>query len=401
MRLIAFPGHGLSPEQQAALVELEAALDGDGTGPEADYWRELRADVRGLAPPIDPTFEQALRGRLHAAQPPVKPRRGLRSAVSGAPRRPLLAAAATFAVIGASAVTVLALTGGRAGSVHSAPALPDSAVFRSGAPDSTGTASGPRLSAPAVHSARTDNAGRALSPPLAAGAEAPGQTGGRLQNLGASISLGAGTQGVQQLAGRVGRLAVAAGGFVESSRVQLQQGASGEALMLLQIPSAKLPATLAQLERIAPVRAEAQSLQDVTGQCETASARLSAARAERAALLRALAGATTPAAIESLHARLAQAGRQIAAAERQRTAVSRRAARAQVEVTVLGEAAHGGGGLTLRRGLDEAGHVLAVSLAVLMIAAAVLIPLGIALTALALGGRYWRRQRRERVLSSR
>ena len=40
-------------------VELKAALAGDGQGPAADCWRELRADVRSLAPPLDPELEAA------------------------------------------------------------------------------------------------------------------------------------------------------------------------------------------------------------------------------------------------------------------------------------------------------------------------------------------------------
>ena len=165
------------------------------------------------------------------------------------------------------------------------------------------------------------------------------------------------------------------------------------------LPSAKLQATLSQLERIAPVRAETQSLQDITAEYHAAVSRLAAARAERSALLRALASATTAEAIESLHARLAGAAHQISAAEHQQASVSRQASQAQVEVTVLGEAHHAGGG-TLGRGLRDAGKVLTVSLAVLVVAAAVLVPLTLLLLAFALGGRFWRRQRRERVLGS-
>ena len=212
--------------------------------------------------------------------------------------------------------------------------------------------------------------------------------------------MSAGSEGVQRVADRVGRATVAAGGFVQSSRVQTQQGSSGEALLTLVLPSAKLQTTLAQLERLAPVRAETQSLQDITAEYHAAGTRLAAARAERSALLRALERAATPAAIESLHARLAAAAREIAAAEHQQASVSHRASRAQVEVTVLGGPHHAGSGSTLGRGLSDAVSVLTVSLAVLLVVAAVLVPLGLLVAALVLGGRVWRRQRRERVLGS-
>ena len=156
--------------------------------------------------------------------------------------------------------------------------------------------------------------------------------------------------------------------------------------MTLVLPSAKLQGTLARLERIAAVRGESQSLQDITSEYDAAGARLSAAKAERAALLRALANATTAAAVESLHARLAEASREISAAERQQASVSHRASQAQVEVTVLGPVHHGGGS-TLGQGLHDAGKVLTVSLAVLVVAAAVLVPLGLLLAVAMVGGR--------------
>ena len=66
---------------------------------------------------------------------------------------------------------------------------------------------------------------------------------------------------------------------------------------------------------------------------------------------------------------------------------------------MLGEAHHGGGS-TLGRGVSDAGKVLTVSLAVLVVAAAVLVPLSLLVAAVVFGERAWRRQRRERVLGS-
>jgi hypothetical protein len=69
-----------------------------------------------------------------------------------------------------------------------------------------------------------------------------------------------------------------------------------------------------------------------------------------------------------------------------------------VEVTVVGDARAASEGLTLHRGLHDAGRVLLVTLTVLLIAAAILVPLAILLAALAAGVRAWRRYQRERVL---
>ncbi|HEY2201220.1 MAG TPA: hypothetical protein VGH56_04995, partial [Solirubrobacteraceae bacterium] len=64
MRVIPFPGASGTGPEESWLAELEAALNGDGQGPRADSWRELRDDVRALAPPMDPDFERQLSERI-------------------------------------------------------------------------------------------------------------------------------------------------------------------------------------------------------------------------------------------------------------------------------------------------------------------------------------------------
>lgn len=397
MRVIPFAPPRMSDADARALAEIEAALDGDGTGTEADYWRELRADVRSLSEPLDPVFADALRQRVSAPRHPARSRRGLAAAVAHR-RGVALAFASSLAAV---LVAVFAF-----GWTTSNSPQPHGLAPAAAGPARIVEEAGPV--APGVEASHRHRAGKAEAEVVAGGSAASGAAGveepagearGRLQHLGASISLGGGAEGVQRVADGVGRATVANGGFVESSRVQTQQGSAGEAFLTVVLPSAKLQATLSQLERIAPVRAENQSLQDITAEYHAAVSRLAAARAERSALLRALASATTPAAIESLHARLAGAAHEISAAEHQQASVSHQASQAQVEVTVLGEAHNAGGG-TLGRGLRDAGKVLTVSLAVLVVAVAVLIPLTLLLVAFALGGRLWRRQRRERVLGS-
>jgi hypothetical protein len=73
MKIIPFPGGDSTSPDEAWLAELEAALNGDGEGASADSWRELRADVRALAPPMDPEFERELQtaGRPMARATPI------------------------------------------------------------------------------------------------------------------------------------------------------------------------------------------------------------------------------------------------------------------------------------------------------------------------------------------
>jgi hypothetical protein len=150
------------------------------------------------------------------------------------------------------------------------------------------------------------------------------------------------------------------------------------------------------------VRAESQTLQDITNTYDAARQRLSDATAERQALLHALAQASTEGEIDSLRERLAQNRGAIATAQAAFQAVSQRASTSEVEVTVIGDKSLGSeGGLTLSRGLHDAGRVLVVTFAVLLIAAAVLVPLGLVIFALVGGRRAWRRRQRERVLDTR
>src|ERR1700677_1656939 len=98
MKVIPFPGAGAERPDEAWLAELEAALDGTAEGPRADSWRELREDVRALAPPMNPEFERELgermaerRARSALKQPhrPKQPRR--RRGWLRPPSRPALA----------------------------------------------------------------------------------------------------------------------------------------------------------------------------------------------------------------------------------------------------------------------------------------------------------------------
>ena len=439
MRIIPFPGRddvgpAMGPDEHW-LSELEASLNGTREGQGADSWRQLRDDVRALAPPMTPEFEQKLRARIAG--------RGTRSAV-GPPRRPkqperptgrseerhrsrrphrrlgrlrptpptLAALSVTFAMI---AAVLIAAPWRPAG--HTVETSPKSSSLAARA-DRLGPAFGPAESASATGAgaakassnsagagasvsagaARNASPATATNAPVFSGASA---APGRVQQLGASITLTATPGEVQTVADRVSRLAVSDGGFVQSSHVQVQQTGTSEAGLDLSLPSTKLSAALASLGQIAPVRAESQSLQDITNTYDAARQRLADATAERQALLRALSKASTEGQIDSLHERIAQNRGAIASAQSALQTVSQHASTAEVEVTVTGDGHTASEGLTLHRGLHDAGRVLVVTLAILLIAAAILVPLVLLLAALVTARRMWRRYQRERVLDAR
>jgi hypothetical protein len=415
MRLIVFPGGEDTPPEEGWVAELDAALSGDARGSAADSWRELREDVRSLAPP--PSDELMLRlereladlagplaGTAGGASPgtlgDTSAPRTRRRASLRSPGRPLQAAAAALAAAVVVAAVVVGL--GYHGSSGGGQAVPAPRVAagpvhvahagRSQNEPSNGVA------APAAKGDLEPVPSAASQPATSAASQPAGAAPGRVQQLAASVGLEATPADVQAVSDGVARLAVREEGFVEDSHVQVQQHGASEATLTLRLPSARLGAALAAIGRLAPVSAESQSLQDITNAYDSARQRVADATAERAALERALAKATTEGEIDSLRERLAQSRAALAQARAALAAVSERASTAEVEVTVLGDAQSSGEGLTFHRGLHDAGRVLTVAAIVLLIAAAALVPLALTLAALAGARGSWRRYARERAL---
>jgi hypothetical protein len=343
----------------------------------------LREDVRSLASPIDPDFQARLRERLTispsaTAKPaPETPRRRLSWPLL---RDPRLAGGLVTAV--AAIVAAVVIAGPFSHNGHREIARPL---------DTQGT------SGSAAASGGSESKFEEVAPVPSSAPASPAKASGRVQELGASISLASTPSQIQLVADGASRLAVADGGFIQSSHVEVA-GKASEATLQLSVPSAKLTAILAALGRLAPVSAESQSLQDITGAYSAAKRRLADVLAERGALLRALTHASTQGEIESLHRRLSLAGGGIARAQTALAGLSRRASNSSIEVTVLGNGHTTSEGLTLHRGLHDAERVLIVVLIGLLIGLAGLVPvllvLAVAVTALRRG----RQVMRERAL---
>ncbi len=409
MKVIPFPGGGsASPDEAAWLAELEAALNGDGDGAIADSWRELRQDVRALAPPMELEFERQLRAQIAERATRAAPKQPHRR--SGWLRPPgRLGSAAGIAAVGAVIAAVVIAGPWRTGTgpIEALPHQPAASSNAGRAEASTPGVSAPKGAFRAAKNATAEGSASASAgatsnaPASAPAAGGVGSAPGRVQQLAASITLAATPSDVQETANRVSRLAVSDGGFVQSSHVQVQQPGASEANLMLSIPSAKLSGALASLGQLAPVRAESQSLQDITNTYDAARRRLSDATAERQALLHALSRATTEGQIDSLRERLSQNRDTIAQAQSTFQTVSQHASTAEVEVTVLGDAHAGSEGFTLHRGLHDVGRVLVVTLVILLIAAAILVPLALLIFALLTARRAWLRYQRERMLDAR
>jgi hypothetical protein len=419
MRIIPFPADEPLPGQDAWSAKLDAALSGEAQDPAAEAWRELRGDVRSLAPAMTPAFEASLARRLErlgalqgdavrgetqartadstdtapGSSADAAGRAGALARFRRGPRsHSAFAAGATVLV---AIVVALLIAGGRGlWATNESPP-----VERMLAPASGASGHSPALTPKGALQSATSSGAQQVSPlvgePSAAGAAS---AHGRVQQLAASVTLGATAASLQSISDQVAQLAVRDGGYVRSSAVQVQQRGASEATLALRLPSARLGAALAAIGRLAPIRAENQSLQDITDAYGAAQRRLSDAEAERRAQLRALTAATTEGQIHALRERLSASRAAVARAHSAVNAVSQRASTAEVEVSILGDARAASEGLTLHRGLHDAGRVLVVALIVLLIAASVLVPLALVLAALVGARSTWRRYSRERVL---
>ncbi|HXB17119.1 MAG TPA: DUF4349 domain-containing protein [Solirubrobacteraceae bacterium] len=374
MKVIRFPG-----AESALGEEIDAMLNGELAGPQALSLRELREDVRALALPLDPEFERELQMRVGEwAREQREPRPPLRERVSrrltASPGRSLALGGVVAAL--AALLVVFVLVGGSSNQ-YAERSFPKN---------------GP-IAVP--HAAKAQSAAGSAAEQL--GTSAPAASApARLQQQGGSVTLAPSGEGVQEAADSVTSLAASDGGYISSSHVQIRHGGTSEAQIVLNVPSKKLNEAIAALGRIAPERAVSQESQDITGTYEAAQRQLHDDEAVRRALLRALSNASTQGEIESLRDRLASNREALAHDRAAVKSVSTRASTSQLEVTITGGAAKEG--LTLSRGLDDAGDVLAAVGAVLLIALAVLVPLGLVLVALAWVRRTWLRRRREAAL---
>ncbi|HEU4978328.1 MAG TPA: DUF4349 domain-containing protein, partial [Solirubrobacteraceae bacterium] len=178
----------------------------------------------------------------------------------------------------------------------------------------------------------------------------------------------------------------------------------GGATFLLRVPSASLGDALARLSRLAHVASLQQSSTDVTGSYDALAARLRDARAERSALLNALAKASTAGEIASLRARLAIVRGRIGALQQQLDGLRGQARMASVEVSVDGRRR---AAVAPHRhpwspgdALHDAGRVLEVAAGAALVGGAALLPLALLATAAALAARSLRRRRREQALDA-
>jgi hypothetical protein len=388
----------LTPAELRELAAVDATLEGRAVDDDLAELAELALALRAEAVRPEPAAARRLDAR-------VRPRlsRPERRAWLG----PVLSLTATVGTAVVIAVAVVATGGGgnegdSAGGAASKAVTPEaqSADQAAGSAGSAGSATEARDLAPAAPAA-SGGSPRSAAPPLVQ--QFSGAAGGRRHTQRAArLELGASRDKVDDVADEAIRITDRAGGFVLTSSVQTGDGDGGTGAQLdLRVPARRLDRVMADLSQLGHVRLRADDTQDITAQFRSASERLRESRAEREALLRALARADSLNETRSIRARLRIVGGQIRAARAELTRVRRQEALSPVSLTIVADrSANDDGGWTAGDAWHDAGRVLEVALGVVLVAGAALLPLALAALAAALAAGALRRRRRERALDA-
>jgi hypothetical protein len=347
------------PTVLAELDELERALAG-----EPSPFTQLVADVRATRPVMTDAFAARLDARVDEAR-------------KAPPRRSWLAWSPAVGALAAIVVAVV-LVGGNGSTSHGPTTIDARGAGKSAAPQAAGGSASSELAAPAP---------------------APAPAARRVERNSA-LALSTSRSDVQSVADDVIATTQRFGGIVDSSQIS-SSDAEASAVFALRIPTRRLDDAIAALSKLAHVASLSQGSTDITGSFASAADRLRDARAERRALLKALARATTTQAVDALKARLRDNRSQISATKGELNSLRRRANLARVDVAVEGNGHKGssvGGSWTPGDAAGDALRVLEVSAGVLLIGLAGAVPLALLGGAAALAARSSRRRRRESAL---
>jgi hypothetical protein len=351
------------------LEAVDAALAGRYVAPAHAELAELALLLRDDRPQPRPVWATQLDRRVDAGFP-ARPKRR-REWVWLRKAAPVVAIIAVFVPI----IALAALTGG------------------SGDDDNGSSSSS---SAGGGGSSASTAAETAPAQPVPRDSSASGALGVRTRKVERNVqmTLAAPRRQIDSVAAQIGDITADVGGFVARSHVSSSEGAD----LQLKVPTRNLDSAVQRISKVAKVRGLSRNSQDITGAYVSARSRLADARAERKSLLKQLASATTLNETESIRARLRDVSREIAVARNSLKRVSNRANFADISVTLVATRGRAGGAWTPGDAFHDALRVLEVIAGVLLIAAAVALPLVIAWLLGWLARRGYTRRRRERAL---
>lgn len=383
------------------LAALDDALAGRPVDPGLADLAELAVALRDERPAPDPAFARTLDARVERGFPRPATRTTRRGIKWPRVTLPALGFAASLLLVVVIATSIP--TGGgdedRSGGSSSGGATTEPATSDSG----PGSAEAPSAAKQVAPSAGTESDSTTIAPlpPTTPGAPRADGRNRRSVERSAELVLATPPREIDRAASAIIRVTDELGGYVVSSTVSSNSSGQFE----LRVPERKLQTALSRLSRVAKVRSRTQSAQDITGAVVSVSERLKDARTERRSLLRQLAKATTPNQTASIRTRLRIVSGQIAAAKRDLSSVKSRATRSTITVSLLadrkrGDDGDGTAGWTPGDALDDAVRILEVTAGVLLVALALLLPLGLVALLVWLAVRQAAQRRRERALDA-
>src|SRR4051812_18901215 len=319
---------------------------------------DLETILRDVRPAPEPVWAARLDARVAARFPGPPPRW---KAPLIAVRQHLLA----FGVVGALASMLLVLV---VAGVHSSDDSSSSSVA---------------MKAAATPQAGSDSSTTAASAkPASPGAPDTPEAGARVQRKDAALTLSCTPAQVATVTDRAIRVVDGLDGFVQSSEIN-SEGSDAGATLGLKVPSERLESALAQLSRLAHVKARSQQTEDLTDQKAALEAAVRDARADVAGLRVRLAKAETDKERAKLRAELDTASRRVTRREREVANLGREVSYATVALEIVGTHKKSAGPATAGPdhwtpgdAVHDAGRVLEVIAGVLVIVLAILIPIG-------------------------
>lgn len=369
----------IDPEAERELDAIDRALAGETVDPGLADWAELADWLRDERPEPEPGWAAELDEAAAARFP--RPEGGSNGAsISGLltrigdllPRRmaPLATALATLVVVAVVAATTLS------GGDHEHGPSPGDEATSSGALEqvSPDAAREGDVGAP-TDGALTEPGRVGAYPDGGSGPISPG-TAKRKVDRDVTMALAAPPEEVNDVSDEAIAITRDLDGIVATSSVS-SAGDEANAMLELVIPTRNLDAAIDRLAEIADVRSLNETTVDITHPYVSAKDRLADAEAERRELLEALGNASTDEEAEALRLQIADARKEIARAQARFDRIARRAQLSEVSLTITGDRNATGDDRTLGDWLDDAVSVLRDVAGVLLISAAILIPLGL------------------------
>jgi Domain of unknown function (DUF4349) len=434
----------LDPDVERELAAIDAGLLGLEVAPDLDDLAELARDARAEGPAPESDFAAKLDDWAAAGFPrdgrmsdggegergPALG--GLRERLGTVPPRRLLlpvGAAATVLVAAAVGISVSDQLGGSGKTAPSVQGVPGTVAESSGT-GGAGGAANDRVQPPTTAgtpSAKAPEPGQLgqlrfsgaqpatpyLNAPATHGV-VPG--GPRKVAQTAELVLSTEPQNVRTVADQVVGVVDRYNGFVVRSNVtsgrapaptpvpengRADRSQQGSGTFELRIPAQHLQAALADMSKLAHVTSRTEGVKDITKRFDEAKAHVHDLNVVRANLLTQLGNAVTIAEQDSIKARIKVVENRLAAARDHYGHVKDRIHMVPVSVEIRGQAgvdSGGGGAWSIGDAFHDAGRVLTVMAGILLISAAVLVPIGLIVGIAWLTARAVIRKRREDAL---